>query len=997
MKRVFAVFSLIVAAFFQLNAQSPYWQQSVDYIIDVQLDDQRHMLLGQEQFIYHNKSPHSLDRLYIHLWPNAYRDRQTAFARQQLNNNSWRFYNAPDSLRGFIDSLDFQVNKQAVKWSLLSADTPDVAVIWLNKPLAPGQRITVSTPFRVKIPGDFSRMGRRGQQYQLTQWYPKPAVYDAQGWHYMPYLDLGEFYSDFGSFEVNIRVPENYRVAASGDLQTASERNWLDSLAEAAAAMDSFPRLEREKSAIRYKSLRYTLDQVHDFAWFAGKDYYVKKSEVFLPNSGRKVQTYAFFVGGITASYWSKAAMFVDSSVYYYSQWLGDYPYQQCTAVQGALSAGGGMEYPTITVISAGGSAESLDEIVAHEVGHNWFYGILASNERAYPWLDEGLNSYYEWRYMKQRYGKVPGFEIDLPVIDIDEMADADQLTWLISARRGNDVALWNTPSHHYNNETYGTQVYKKTAVYMKYLAAYLGQEEFDSRMQAYYRQWKFKHPQPADFKAAMKQGKGDKTVDWWFDLLHANTQVDYRIRSVKKTADNNYKLRIAGLGANTPFVLAAFNDSGELIRKEWFAGFSGVQNHQLLAPNAQRFVIDPAGDMPLYMRPRNAAKVGSWLPAFPAIKPLAGINIAKNKAYLLPIVGYNVADGGMFGLGLYSSILLPQDLEYAVLPMYGIRSGTLAGSARIRYHWFPQNGPFGRMQAGITAKRYATFVEEAVIQYHIQGRFRKLPAETLEKDWQFRIAQLWVANRPDWVPTLSMQWKQNRLRNPWQVKVSVWHWQTQQNNQRGTLGPLKSSTRFDVSAYHRWHMMPAKKMWLDQRVFAGIASTSGNGYVPIFAGNNSVGGQADFLTDAVFFDRGPNSRQIMLRDAGLRVANPGYSAFYLANVGMRWLSAYNLAFKLSKLPLELFADFSFSEINLNRNLGGSLPAYEPLTYDAGIALTLGESGFFKLNFPLLLSPSLRRNNFVVGTPNFAWHEQISFSIDLFKLNPYDLVRDLKF
>lgn len=272
MKRVFAVFSLIVAAFFQLNAQSPYWQQSVDYIIDVQLDDQRHMLLGQEQFIYHNKSPHSLDRLYIHLWPNAYRDRQTAFARQQLNNNSWRFYNAPDSLRGFIDSLDFQVNKQAVKWSLLSADTPDVAVIWLNKPLAPGQRITVSTPFRVKIPGDFSRMGRRGQQYQLTQWYPKPAVYDAQGWHYMPYLDLGEFYSDFGSFEVNIRVPENYRVAASGDLQTASERNWLDSLAEVAAAMDSFPRLEREKSAIRYKSLRYTLDQVHDFAWFAGKD-----------------------------------------------------------------------------------------------------------------------------------------------------------------------------------------------------------------------------------------------------------------------------------------------------------------------------------------------------------------------------------------------------------------------------------------------------------------------------------------------------------------------------------------------------------------------------------------------------------------------------------------------------------------------------------------------------------------------------------------------------
>ncbi len=192
-----------------------YWQQQLHYTIDVSLNDADHSLTGFIQIDYLNNSPDTLSFIWFHLYPNAYKNDQTAFSDQQLENGSTEFYFSKEKDRGYINQLNFEVNG-------ITAITEeqqiyiDVIKVYLPEPLAPNALAKITTPFHVQLPYHFSRSGHDGQTYQVTQWFPKPAVYDALGWHPMPYLDQGEFYGEFGNWEVKITLPENYIVAASG-------------------------------------------------------------------------------------------------------------------------------------------------------------------------------------------------------------------------------------------------------------------------------------------------------------------------------------------------------------------------------------------------------------------------------------------------------------------------------------------------------------------------------------------------------------------------------------------------------------------------------------------------------------------------------------------------------------------------------------------------------------------------------------------------------------
>ncbi|CAH0998850.1 hypothetical protein LEM8419_00165 [Neolewinella maritima] len=486
-----------------LMGQDDYFQQDVSYDIRVRLDDRRHELHGDLTLQYTNNAPHALDSLYFHLWPRAYSSETTAFARQLLRNGSTRFHFADPSLRGTLDSLSFRVADQPAAFRY--TDDPDIGVLLLPTPLSSGATVTVTTPFRVKIPRSFSRLGRVGESYQLTQWYPKPAVYDRTGWHPMPYLDQGEFYSEFGYFRVQLTLPENYVVAATGVLQESAERDWLlaraDSTARSLAQHSDLPTgyvaEPYPASSAREKTITYTAERVHDFAWFADKRFAVLHDTLHLRDAPA-TDVWAFFTQ-TEADLWQHSLTYLKRATRFYSDRVGTYPYPQVTGVQSALSAGAGMEYPMITVIGRSGSAYGLDEVLAHEVGHNWFYGILGSNERDHPWMDEGLNSYYEGRYTQQYYPErsgrmqvIPGREIDL-----------DALGYRFLRRMGRDQAP-DTPSDSLSQFNYFMGAYSKPELVLQQLEQRIGRDALDATFQRYYTQWQFRHPQPEDLYAVL-------------------------------------------------------------------------------------------------------------------------------------------------------------------------------------------------------------------------------------------------------------------------------------------------------------------------------------------------------------------------------------------------------------------------------------------------------------------------------------------------------------
>lgn len=186
---------------------SNYFQQETFYTINVTLNDVNNLLEGSINIDYTNNSSDELTFIYFHLWPNAYIDSKSAFGQQKIEDGSSKFYFSNDQSRGKIYGLEFNVNGKSATHEL-DSENSDIAILNLPQPLKPNSTIKISTPFVVKIPKSYSRLGRVGQSYQLTQWYPKPAVYDHKGWHPMPYLDQGEFYSEFGGFDVTINLPK---------------------------------------------------------------------------------------------------------------------------------------------------------------------------------------------------------------------------------------------------------------------------------------------------------------------------------------------------------------------------------------------------------------------------------------------------------------------------------------------------------------------------------------------------------------------------------------------------------------------------------------------------------------------------------------------------------------------------------------------------------------------------------------------------------------------
>lgn len=973
-------FSLLVLILFFWTVQAQnYFQQEVNFNIKVELNDSLHSLSAFEEIEYLNNSPDTLQFIWFHIWPNAYSNHKTAFWTQKLTEFKAREYWDYKKNVGYIDSLDFSINGKKAHWEYHPVHI-DICKLILENPLAPGERITIATPFYVKIPpSKYSRLGHAGQSYQITQWFPKPAVYDNTGWHEMPYLDIGEFYSEFGSFDVSITLPAVYVVGATGNLQTPSEINWLDELSKETEKpgngnLTTYIQTGREGK----KTIRYTQDNIHDFAWFADKSWRVRKSEVVLPHSGRRVTTCAMYTNA-QSDLWENATTYINDALHYYSLWNGDYPYDNCTAVEGALSAGAGMEYPTITIIGTSTNARSLEEVIMHEVGHNWFYGLWGFNERDFPYLDEGLNTSNQLRYIQTKY---PGTKMYESVLDDRKLAaafdvadqsylDRVELAWKMSERI-NMTQPVNSTSEDFQIINYALIAYQKAAHAWHYLRNYLGEGEFDRIMQVFYQQWKFKHPQPNDIRDLFEK-ESKKDLSWFFDDVIGTTKtLDYKI---KKAKDGRVLVKNKGDIAG-PFQLSVADTES----KKWVEGFSGEKWFPLEFDKKSVILLDPDQFTLDVNRRDNFYDNSMVLPRHKAFKlQIVGSanNPHKDHIFYIPVIGLNGLNGLMPGMAFYNSFLPPKRFQFLLMPMYGLKNQDLAGNITLRY--LARNN--FTYQLKLKQYGYCPETEESDeksynrVQVLVNYRFQPNIGKGIWTDFTASYVKLSDVYVLDEFLNLDITHSNRDKLNPYSLRV---HFELAQD-----FAKLSCEAKMRIN--YGW-----RKKDFDVRMFAGVVDLPSDDFSNIYGFSMAArGGYADYQADYLFMDRSSgNETNPNLQDRQALISDGGFVSYVPDIFANRVISSINLK---SSLPYTNLLRI-FLNLGIQRNIDTDeiLPVKPPsqalndLQYEAGLELSLIPN-IFAIYFPLTVSDDIRVINDKMTS---TYWEKVRFTLKLNMLGP---------
>ena len=589
MKKIILIFFLFIVAT-HLSANS-YFQQSVRYKIKIVLNVKEKTYNGQEQLIYHNNSPDTLRYIWMHLYPNAFKTDRTAYARQQASFGNRRYHFSKKEDRGYLNLTSVKQEGMDLTWTA-KGDSVDEVKILLARPVFPGDSIKLDLKFEAKFPKVFSRIGYFDEKYFAgTQWYPKVVVYDRRGWHPDSYLDLGEFYGEYGSFDVEITLPRSYVIDATGMLQdNPQEEAFMRQLADTTRYFLSLSKKERKRFIKRWlksklndidyddtKTVRFVANNVHNFAWFAGPAYMLLRK---VHNNG--VLTNVL----VTPKYayaWRHVPEYVEKTVAFYGAHVGPYQYPKASVVDGALKAGGGMEYPMITIISSPGQDRSnfLEMVVMHEVGHNWFMGMLGSDERACTFLDEGMNSFLEYKYMEHYHGRYNltnfkklfhGFDL---LHDLGER-DVIQLSYGIKLDLRADQPM-DLRAEKYTRGNYAAVNYHKGIAMLLALEWYLTPPVFWRGMHTYFDRWNGKHPAITDFFQTMSDVSG-KDLSWFVnDWFHSTKYCDFRIAEVKsKPQGGRYRTRVwvenLGTMKDMPAPVTLITENGDTLQKRWSA-----------------------------------------------------------------------------------------------------------------------------------------------------------------------------------------------------------------------------------------------------------------------------------------------------------------------------------------------------------------------------------------------------------------------------------------
>ncbi len=996
-KQIF--FFIIIFSTLSVNAQN-YFQQEVNYTIKVKLNDITNELFAYETIQYTNNSPDNLDFIYFHLWPNAYKNNSTALAKQKIYSVGKHYLFDNIEQQGYIDSLNFKVNGEEVNIEY-DKEHIDICKIHLNNTLKPGETIIITTPFHVKLPkGITSRLGYLEQSYKITQWYPKPAVYDKYGWHAMPYLDIGEFYSEYGSFDVSISLPRNYVVGATGNLVTESEKKWMENKAQETANKDDWDETDVNvpKSSKEIKTIRYTENNIHDFAWFADKRYKVQKDTVILPNTGRQVYTWALFTND-EYKLWSKANEYINDALYYYSLWYGDYAYNNCTAILGRKgSTGNGMEYPTITAIGHSQNAFSLEMVIMHEVGHNWFYGMLGFNERRFPWMDEGINTFSEMRYFATKYPDSNMFYKMLTnnkklaeFIGIEKFPykQMQKLEYLIAASLNIDQNASLTSSD-YSELNYGFIVYAKTGRVFHHLHKYLGEKKFNEIMQNFFTEWQYKHPYPEDLQVFFEKST-EENLDWLFvDLLTTTKKIDYKILKQKEN-----KILIKNKGnINSPLSISGIKNNKTVFTK-WFKGFEKEKwleipkaETNIVAINWKDYTLD-LYDNNNYLKTKGLLKKMEPI----KLKPLGIIyNPGYNQIGFLPAFGANNYNKVMLGAFIYNGFVPIKKFSYQFLPLYSFGTNNLAGSGKIEYDLFPQSSKIQMIQFNLSGLQYAYDSEQKSnfnkLQAEIKFTFKKKLARNKTSN-NLSVNTVYASNINDIINSNSVgykffnnidySFKNKRSINPFSVALNI---QASDNFVKTSL-----TANYKISYY--------KNNGLDIRVFGGKFLSKANNLSNTFSYNLSgSSGVNDYSYNNTFigrFETYGNSSQSQLLSQQFVKNNGGFAVYSPFGQTNDWIFTLNLTSSLpfdKPIPIKLYANVGIYGKAQDYPLWQNPDSFQ---YETGAELSLMK-GFVKIYFPAIVSKNIDK---YLDYTCKNYLQRIRFQLNFQIFNPDNIISNL--
>ncbi|MES2747402.1 MAG: M1 family metallopeptidase [Bacteroidota bacterium] len=527
MKKILLL-SFLSLGFSNVFSQSTsYWQQHVDYKMDVTMNVETYQYKGKQELAYTNNSNDTLHKVFYHLFNNAFQPGSEMDMRLQnikdpdgrmvdrVKTSGNEFKNEsriaklqPNEI-GYLHISNFKQDGVATA----AKEVETILEVTLSKPILPGKSTTFTLDFDGQVPVQIRRSGRNnseGVELSMAQWYPKIAEFDFEGWHADPYI-AREFHGVWGNFDVKITIDKNYILGGSGYLQNGNEIGY---------------NYQEENVAVKIPKKQKTLTwhfvapNVHDFTWAADKNYIhdVVKTDFgttlhFLYKNNPKI-----------LENWKNAQPKTVELMQYFNTIVGKYPYKQYSVIQ---AGDGGMEYAMCTLILGEGTFTGLVGLIAHEMGHSWFQHVLATNESKHGWMDEGFTSLIE----------------DLGV---DHLAEKKAANPFISSYKGyinlvnsgKEQPLSTHADRFDENKSYGIASYSKGELFLTQLEYLIGKENLMKTLRRYYYDFKFKHPTPNDIKRTAERVSG-ANLDWYLtDWTETTNTIDYRIKNVESATD---------------------------------------------------------------------------------------------------------------------------------------------------------------------------------------------------------------------------------------------------------------------------------------------------------------------------------------------------------------------------------------------------------------------------------------------------------------------------